>query len=202
MELARTNGPSRPRENVRVQAGPATNDNGNVEKIRLRTDVDMHFWVDASSGFLGGIPNEKNNGPLRVDQQKPAEKAHVHIKTGGPFVYDLKNETAYFEAHRCAKAPPTRRTPSRSRRSGPRRAFTEGRGERQVRPAHLRSARPAIPQTIERPRRQREGGDKEIETAKATRRDKNEVVLSLDSEQMAAYGTDLFYRAGDLTNGR
>ena len=203
MELAKGSGPVRPRASAKVQPAKAANDNGGVERIHLQSDVDMHFWVDSKAGFLGGTPNVKNSQPQRLDERKPPEKAHIQIKTGGPFSYDLTKETAWFQS------PP------------PREGAAAGQNlpiaPDQVHVERLQTVNGKVKfdqlicDRLDLQFRKRigdanadgsqAGGDKEIETAKATRQGKNEVVLSLDSEQMAAYGTDLFYRAGDLANG-
>ena len=36
-----------------------------VERITLRADVKMHFWVDARSGFLAGAQQQKKPVPVR-----------------------------------------------------------------------------------------------------------------------------------------
>ena len=198
MHLSKEVNPNQPRvANARVQAAPPANDNGGVETIKLHSDVDMHFWVDGKSGFLGGPPNVKNN------TAPPPEKAHVHIRTGGPFFYNLVNETAWFES------PPVREGDT---------VQGEAIAPDQVLVVRLQmvGGRPKCDQLIcdrlDLQFRKRigppasnadssSGGDKEIETAKATKRDKNEVVLSLDSEEMAAYCDRFDFRAADLTNG-
>ena len=206
MHVAKENNPNRPRASAKIQPKQPTNDNGGIERIKLHADVDMHFYVDAASGFLGGTPNAKNNAPPKVDGPRAAEhippnKAQIHIKTGGPFVYDLTKETAWFES------PPMREPVAAALPIAPDQVHVER--------LQMVKDKVKVDQVIcdrldlqfrkrtgaADPNANPMGGDKEIETAKASRRDKNEVVLSLDSEQMAAYGAELFYRAGDLTTG-
>jgi hypothetical protein len=207
MYLAKDSGPNRPR-NVRAQPANTKSDNGNVEKIHLRSDVDMRFWVDAGSGFLGGTPNAKKppHPAVALPDANPAppEKAQIHIHTAGPFVYDLTKEIAWFEslpAHdgKAAKGPNASFAPDQvhveriQKIQGGEKIdqLTCDRLDLQFR---LRiNASGANPPG--------EGQDKEIETAKATRRDVNEVVLALVSEGMDAFGNEMFYRAGDAVNG-
>ena len=56
----------------------------------------MHLYVDANSGFLSG--GEDGKKPPMVAKPGPPEKTHLHIKTFGPFVYDLIRDKARFDA--------------------------------------------------------------------------------------------------------
>ena len=83
-----------------------------VEPIVLRADVDMHLWVDASSGFLGTAKGLSRQGSVETGEGRAAsgrsrsppqpeppppgkktteqpEKAQLVIKTQGPFFYDV-----------------------------------------------------------------------------------------------------------------
>jgi hypothetical protein len=196
MLLAKDSSPYRPKN-----AKPAQNDTGNIEIIKLKSDVQMHFWVDPSSGFLGGTPNQKK--PVRpaaavVAAEPPPEKAHINIRTGGPFVYDLTKETAWFES------PPLREDKgfAPDQVAVERRQKIDG-GEKvdqlicdRLDLQFRKKANPTSGVNLAD-----QTGDKEIETAKATRRDGNNVTLALDSEGMSAMGSDMFYRAGDSVNG-
>lgn len=200
MHLAKGASPNPSRMNAKVHSAKPSNDNGGIERLRLHTDVEMHFWVDSSSGFLGGVPTGRNAAPPPAKAQRP-ERAHIHVKTGGPFVYDLVKEKAWFES-----PPPRDGAPnSESLPIAPDQVHVE----RQQTVNGKVKFDQLICDYLELNFRKRAsvsddgapGADKEIDSAKATRRDKNEVVLSLDSEQMAAYGTDLSYRAGDANSG-
>lgn len=195
MHLAQEAKSKAPPPTVKLKASKPAHDNGNVERIHLLADVDMHFWVDAKAGFLGGEPNEKNAKPAAAPG--PPEKAHIHIKTGGPFVYDLVKETASFES-------PAVRDPG----AGPI-APDQVHVERRLKSAGSKFDQ-LICDRLDLTFRKRTnaneagavgGSDKEIESAHATRRDKNDLVVSLDTEKMAAYGAELFYRAGDFKRG-
>jgi hypothetical protein len=206
MYLTKDSGPNAPPK-IKTRSPNQNNDNGGIEKIALRSDVDMKFWVEKGSGFLGGEPAKKNQ-PVAVEirpdaKAAPPEKELVHIRTGGPFVYDLIKEVAWFES------PPTRE-------AGPAKgvdAFAPDQvhvhrlqkingGEMHdqltcdrldLKFRHKANAGGAAPGN--------ETGDKEIETALATRRDVNEVTLSSDSEGLVAFGNEMLYIAGDAVNG-
>jgi hypothetical protein len=200
MLLAKDSGPSKTKTPPAKPAGPANPDSHNVEKITLDSNVQMHFWVDARVGFLGGDANPKKLNPV---DKKPAEKAHIHIQTAGTFVYDLVKESAYFDS------PPA----------------PEGAGKADGDPFSPEQVHVQRLQTIEGKqtldqltcakldlqfRRKTApgagfngpgGGEKEIESATALKRGTTNVVLALESERMGAYGTELYYRAGDAVNG-
>jgi lipopolysaccharide export system protein LptA len=73
-----------------------------VDRIRLRSVVQMDLYVDSRSGFMA-----TNNGakplptPASPTQQKgtaaPPAKDHVQITTQGPFTYDVPKDLAVFE---------------------------------------------------------------------------------------------------------
>lgn len=79
-----------------------------VKAIGLRSDVAMHLWVDARSGFLGDGSQKKNTYQQAVKgavtgtgpTPEPMEKAQVVIKTQGPFVYDMLTDHARFDISR------------------------------------------------------------------------------------------------------
>src|SRR4029079_2521169 len=104
MHLTPETKPSPTRQAKKLQPTKPANDNGNVEKIHLLADVYMHFWIDAKAGFLGGPADPKQAKapvmPKKGQEPKESEKAHVRIKPGGPFFYDLNKETAWFESPR------------------------------------------------------------------------------------------------------
>jgi lipopolysaccharide export system protein LptA len=209
MFLAKDSGPNR-QKTVKPRPADPQSDTGNIERLHLRSDVEMHFWVDANSGFLGGTPNTKKPAQpaadaLDADNQKPAEKAHIHIHTGGPFTYDLTRETAWFEspparASKAAKGDTDQAFAGdqvhveRFQKVNRKEKFDQLTCDR----LDLQFRRKIVPGGVSS-----DGAvsDKEIETATATRRDINEVTLSLDTEGMAAFGSKMFYRAGDSVNG-
>ncbi|MBI1833011.1 MAG: hypothetical protein HYR84_16345, partial [Planctomycetes bacterium] len=178
---------------------PTAKSDGNaVERIQLLGDVDMRFWVDPGAGFLGGTPHAKKTLVLPPAKDTPREKAQIHIRTAGPFVYDLVREAAWFES------PPPRDS-------------KQPRGGDQVSVERIQKSNGG--ETIDQLTCDRldlqfrrklngpgagqpgAGGEKEIESARATRRDVNEVVLALVSEGIDAYGNEMIYRAGEHLNG-
>ncbi|MBM3994753.1 MAG: hypothetical protein FJ303_11455 [Planctomycetes bacterium] len=198
MFLSKDSSPNRPKSNRPNAKG----DSNAVERIQLMSDVDMRFWVEPGSGFLGGTPNVKKAPTVTptIAKVAPADKAQIHIRTAGPFVYDLVKETAWFESP-ARDIKPVRggdRPGQNDQVSVERIQKTKG-GEKidQLTCDRLdlqfrRKVTPVSPQA---------GGDKEIETARATRRDVNQVVLALVSEGIDAYGNEMIYRAGDHGNG-
>ncbi len=202
MHLARDN--SKPRPVVAIAKQDRVNDDShNVEKLVLRSDVEMHFWVDSRLGFLGG--DSKNGKPAPVvvaDDAAAAKKAHIHIRSGGSFTYDLTKELARFES--------------------PLSIDGKANGGNQLAPDQVHVDRI---QTVEKKESRDQltcdrlelqfrrkgnlgngaGGkatdEKDIESARAVARSGNDVVLALDTERLAAYGSDFFYRAGDAING-
>lgn len=198
--LAKATNPSRPRPSAKAAPKPGS-ETGNIEKIALRSDVDMKFWSDPRSGFLGGTPDAGKPPPN--GKRTPLEKELIHVHTGGPFVYDLTKEIAWFESppareSKAGKSPdpfaPDQVHVHRVQKINGGEKFDQltcDRLDLQFRRKLTPGAAPASAET----------GDKEIETALATCRDVNEVTLALDSEGMAAFGKEMFYRAGDGANG-
>jgi hypothetical protein len=189
MQLSKDTSPNRPKN---PNAKPA-NDTSGIERIELESDVDMRFWVDSRSGFLGGGPNAKKPPQPTTTPGKAPEKAQIHIRTTGPFVYDLTRETAWFERGTRLDVPDQVSVERIQKINQGEKIdqLTCGKLDLQFR----RVSKPS-PEAQQGP-----GGDKEIETAHATRRDVNLVVLALVSEGMDAFGNEMFYRAGDAVNG-
>ncbi len=202
MFLTKNSGPNRPKQNAQAQGSIASGDASNIEKIVLHSHVEMHFWVDARAGFLGGTPHTKTpRPPVQPAPGDAPDKAQIIVKTGGMFVYDLTKETAFFES------PTTREDKSsmdqfapdqvhvqRSQKVDGKDKFDQltcDRLDLQFRLKVAPKGAAANPSS----------SNKEIETAKAVSRTGNDVALALDSERMAAYGTEFNYRAGDLVNG-
>jgi hypothetical protein len=197
--LAKETNPNRQRPKTPPAKGH--DDSANVEKIILHSYVQMDFWTDGGNGFLGGPQTKK-----QAAGESQVEKAHIQIHTGGKFVYDLTREFAWFESPplRDAKGKPNDEfAPNQVHVE--RRQKVDGRAkldqlicdrlELQFRKkANSRPADPNAPASSG-------GGDKEIDTAKAFKRGDGEVVLALDSEGLAAYGNEFFYRAGDANTG-
>jgi hypothetical protein len=162
-----------------------------IDLLVLKSHVDMHLWVDAKSGFLAS-PQEFGVGQGKPKPPNPNEKSHVIIKTNGPFRYEPALEVARFDA------PPPE----------PGGAAIE---QVLVSREHKVEGAPKIDQlycdALELRFRKVAGGggdprnNKEIDTALATARAGREIVLSMDSENLEAYGAKLFYRSATETSG-
>lgn len=159
-----------------------------VERVALRSDVDMNLWVDGRSGFLGGVARpeakEPPGSPPATSPPPKKEAARISIQTQGPFQYDLRTDVAVFET-----APKT--SPSPNHVLVRRLNEAEGKLEQLVcnrlelkflRKTAAAGANAAGPQ----------GVSLEIETAHATGPN---VTLTSDAENLNAFGTDLHYDA-------
>ncbi len=205
MLLAKDSGPNQAKKAKPRPIQVGNHDNGGVEKIKLKSDVHMHFWVDSSAGFLGGTQaTKKPLAPManKGSKSAPGDKAHIHIHTSGPFEYDLTKETAWFESPPAKKQGVTVGDPD-----WPGQVFVER--IQDVNGVKLEDRlvcdrldlqfRVAIsPQGANGGST---GGHKEIETAKATKRNLTDVTLAMESEKLHAFGAEMFFRAGDAANG-
>jgi len=166
---------------------------GPVERIVIRSDVDMNLWVDARSGFLG-TDNEKTKTsrprssasqlgkPARPMTSAPAqaEKAKVTILTQGPFTYDLQKNRAIF--HISEIAGPKLNVVTVDRYN-----IAEGKID------HLQCDHLEIQfkRKQEGPAAASEQGEGlDIEDAHATGK---EVMITSDAEILEAHGNDFFY---------
>src|SRR5262249_13125197 len=73
-----------------------------VEVVSLRSSVDMHLWVDGSSGFMGNGDKKPADKSARApaDESRPpdGDKAQVVIQTQGPFTYFVPRDLARFDS--------------------------------------------------------------------------------------------------------
>src|SRR5262249_24848440 len=70
-----------------------------VKAVALRSEVDMRLYVDGNSGFLAA-PGQASHKPKPDDRKAPLKnpaKDLVHIKTQGPFYYDVLTDRARFD---------------------------------------------------------------------------------------------------------
>jgi hypothetical protein len=185
-----------------------------VEKVVLNSSVDMHLWVDARSGFLGP-PEKKSDSSVSTSPAAPEpEKSHVVIKTNGPFVYHVQKDLASFDSPEPAESSKAQGA-AKSNDTSPRRAkldsadlvcvlreHREGQSrwldqllcdhlDLQFRP----KPRPNVSAEARPISAADKSGDREIDTALATARPGNEVVMLLDQECVEAYGNKLHYTA-------
>lgn len=158
-----------------------------VKALALRSEVDMRLYVDANSGFLAT--------PGKTAKEKTAaqpSKDLVHIKTQGPFYYDVPTDRARFDVSEHPGGRPN--SVEVIRRTGPLQGACD-----QLDCEHL---------VLQFQRKQagKEGNSAagaplfgegrssqlEIESAHAWG---NTVTLTSDAEVLAAYGSDLVYDA-------
>jgi hypothetical protein len=187
IKLADATAPNRPK--VAAKAKGKGDSVSGVELLKLKSNVDMHLYVDATSGFLAGPgdPAKAKPAPARGEP----EKSHVVIHTAGPFHYDLQQELAWFDS----PPPGGANVPGSPEQVHAEREHKVGDGKKydQLVCDHLElqfrkktNVDPKAPRDPQNP-------DKEIETALATTRTK--LTLTMDTEELEAYGTELHYRS-------
>jgi len=169
-----------------------------VEMLTLKANVEMHFYVDGKAGFLGGADPSKAKA-TGTEKTPVLDRAHLVIKTPGKFQYDMARELAWFDSPepnpKAPPAAPEEITVLRKHKSAG--------GEKidQLVCDHLelqlkRKSRDAAPGS-----RGQKGVDKDIETALATARAGRDVVLTMDTEDLIAWGNELHYRSPSPTTG-
>jgi hypothetical protein len=204
MEMTLAKDPSADKAKAGAGAAPKPKgeNTGPVDLLVLRSDVVMHLWVDQDSGFLGNPSSTEKKPAPDIVAKPPAEKSQVVIKTNGPFTYDLTKELAWFDS------PPVNATaqPLAPTDVHVLRVHKAANAKDQHLDPLLKDVR--LDQLVcdhlelkfrrkQAPARgagQGDGGGKEIETALATSR--KEVVLTMDTENLEAWGSELFYQAG------
>jgi lipopolysaccharide export system protein LptA len=82
-----------------------------VDRITLRTNVQMDLYVDPRSGFMSAdsspkVPVAAAKGPGGRSATSVPDKDHVQITTQGPFVYDVPKDFGVFEiSHKPSPLP-------------------------------------------------------------------------------------------------
>ncbi|MCI0641882.1 MAG: hypothetical protein L0Y72_11190 [Gemmataceae bacterium] len=191
IKMAENTGPNKKRSPKPKTTDPQTGEAlSGVEMLKLKSHVDMHLFVDARSGFLAGGDFGKKS-----DKPAAADKSHVVIKTNGSFHYDLTKELAWFDSpppQEAALASPEQVLVSRQHKAGDAILFD------QLLCDHLK-----LQFRRKTPIDKREGRstDKDIETAWATNRSGKEVVLTMDSDELEAYGEELIYHSATADSG-
>lgn len=160
-----------------------------VDTVVLRSDVEMHLYVDSSSGFLGTGKEPPKNADGKA--AAPAAKSHVVIKTQGPFHYDVAKNHARFEVSKDPGPFPNRVEVHRFHEEYKRDQLDCERLRIQFvnREAGEPGAKPAAADD--------RSLDLEIEHAHATGKD---VTLTSDSESLDAHGNDFFHDAKTRTS--
>lgn len=182
-----------------------------VDNLVLRASVDMHLWVDATSGFLG------NDGSFTNKQPGDVEKSHVFVKTAGKFVYDLRKETAHFYSPEGGSSAgmPEEVLVMREHRIGEGKAKREPAAGKPADPLptlydqlvchHLElqfrrkvSAKPAPKPSNESPQAH---SDKEIDWARATALPGKDITLTMDTENLEVTGSEMIFYSPTADNG-
>jgi lipopolysaccharide export system protein LptA len=170
-----------------------------VERIVLRSGVEMHLFVDSQSGFLksGKPAPAAEAGRPAPGEAAPAPKKQdrslVVITTHGPFAYDLLKDVATFDI----PANPGGQFPeqvlvNRYQELDKRDQLLCERLVLQFRRQNTRAKPGAAAPASATEGEKGSGPDLEIENAHATGK---EVVLTSDSEMLEAHGNDFFYNA-------
>ena len=201
MKLSKDASPNRPKPAPGAPVAKAKSDASAVEQLTLRSSVRMYLYIDAKSGFLAssddfGARNKAGMPMPTVEAKAPApERSKVSIQSNS-FTYDLTTEKAWFESlvskDGAALTAPNHVEVTREHLIGKEKKLdhlTCAKLALQLR----RKANPAL--------RDPRTGDKEIETALATAGPNIEVVLAMNSENLEAYGSELFYRCPGPNSG-
>ncbi len=162
-----------------------------VERILLRSDVNMHLWIDSRSGFLGGGNATRKPEPVKSDPTKEPERVQVVITTQGPFSYDLRTDRATFDV---APKP----GPGRNHVVVNRINEAEDKREQLMCDAlellfHRRGAKDAPKASANRTNDQ--AVDLEIRSARATAKKPGGLTITSDTENLEALGSELTYDA-------
>lgn len=166
---------------------------GGLEYLLLKSNVEMHLYMDGTSGFLVGGPEAAAKA---APTAAPGEKAHIMVQTAGSMLYDLTKEQAQFDAPAsppgaaAAHVEPVRVT--REHKIGP----NDRKFDQLTCDSLLLTFRKKLGQAIGADAAAAKdplGGAKEIESALAVARPGREVVLTMDTENMEAFCSELFY---------
>lgn len=165
-----------------------------VEKLVLRSNVDIHAFMDPKSGFLDGTQTTKTAPAGK------AELSHLVIKTNGPFTFDVLKDTARFE---CPKLQDSADPLGTEHVLVLREHLVDG-GERKhdqilCNTLVLELRKKEQPQA--RGSNGERGMNKEIAKAHATSFPGREVLLTMDTQKLEAFGDEMIYWKGTETVG-
>jgi lipopolysaccharide export system protein LptA len=175
-----------------------------VKALALRSEVDMRLYVDANSGFLAA-PGKASDKPKPDDRKAPLKnpaKDLVHIKTQGPFYYDVLTDRARFDVSEHPGPRPN--SVEVIRRTGTLQGACDQLDcEHLILQFHKKQAGTDGTGTAS-PFGEGRSSQLEIETAHAWGGDhdeakyaahRNTVTLTSDAEVLSAWGSDLLYDA-------
>src|ERR1043166_1566674 len=178
-----------PAKPANAPAKPKNEGIGNVELIELLSSVEMHLYVDASDGFLGGPDAAQTPKPVAG---QPVQKDHVFIRTAGTFTYDPNKELAIFDGPAKSRGGLLGNHPEQVLVS---RKLREEKFDQLVSnhlKVHFRK-KASPPAGAPPPQPGLGGGDKEIEKGIRTVEPGQKVTLTMDSPNLEADGTELQY---------
>ena len=163
-----------------------------VDTIILKSTVRMDLYPGADSGFPAASGESKAAANAK---KKPAQRSHVVILTQGQFLFDVVKDVAHFASPAPAKANesyPDQVEVIRELLKDPPDAVP-GQSYDRLYCDHLtlKFSRKTEPGPTHD--KEKGGGGREIESAHATAKAGMEVVVSLDTENLAAYCAELFY---------
>lgn len=203
MQLAQDSTPLRGKTSPAAKKGDGV---GGVEYLILKSHVEMHLYMDSKNGFLGGGQEAPRPAPASATAAA-AEKAHIIIKTRGSMHYDLTKEQAQFDSP--APAPdvaPGHTDPvivAREHKVGPKDSdiMVDQLTCDSLLLTFRKKAPVAAGAAADTGPRDSLGGDKEIESALALARPGGKVTLAMDTENLEAEGTELFYACATAKSG-
>ncbi|MFO0864529.1 MAG: hypothetical protein U0744_07745 [Gemmataceae bacterium] len=167
---------------------------GEMELLVLRSYVDMYLYIDADDGFLAS-PKEFAEGAKKEPAKKSGEKSKVVVKTDGPFRYEPMREFARFDIPK--RGPTAPKTPDQILVTRENRVGNVSKFDQLVCDALSLQFK----KKIEQPAKAEPGKtpdatkSKEIETALATASNGHSVVLTMETERLDAFCSELLYRA-------
>jgi hypothetical protein len=182
---------SAPDKKETARAKPRTDGLSGVDTIILKSTVRMDLYPEATSGFMTVTAPPQDAG----SKAKALDRSHVVITTPGQFLFDVAKDVAHFSTP-VAKGDatyPEQVEVIRELLKDPPDEVKDGKKYDRMLCDHLtlkfkRKNEPG-------PKSDKGSGDREIDSAHATARPGMEVTVSLDTENLAAYCSELFYES-------
>jgi lipopolysaccharide export system protein LptA len=202
LEIFLTNDPAADRHGTGQPAKkPRPDQATGVERIVLRTGVEMHLFVDSQSGFLNSpkeTPGAAKQPALAEKPPAKADRSLIVITTHGPFTYNALKDLAVFDVPASPRGQfPEQVLVNRYLEPDKRDQLICEHLELQFRrrPAAPAESPPAKAEGLEQKNEAKQSkaeGGLEIESAHATGK---EVTLTSDAEVLEAHGNDFTYNA-------